>query len=208
MRFLLVLAFVSHAHHLTGMACSILDGDDYASAVPLLRVAYESALTAAWAAESEDAARALHNHYIDGAGKLRANVQRTGWFDDLLERVPEPGTAADVAPRTSGEAASFFKLCQALEPHPDWLYAAFRLLSAYAHPSGSVVRMFVPGTADQSVQFSPAQVSPEAHRQWWHAAAIGLLHAARHSTASTLGLHDKNFWLVSEYCSGGRNRCA
>lgn len=46
-RFLLVLAFASHAHHLTGTACSMLDGDDYPSAVPLLRVAYESALTAA-----------------------------------------------------------------------------------------------------------------------------------------------------------------
>jgi hypothetical protein len=178
-RFLLVLAFASHAHHLTGTACSILDGDDYASAVPLLRVAYESALTAAWAAESEDAARALHNRYIDGAGKLRANVQKTGWFDDLLERLPEPGTAADVAPRAGGEAGSFFNLCQALDPHPDWLYTAFRLLSAYAHPSGSVVRMFVPGTSDEGAQFSPARASNEANRQWWHAAAIGLLHAGQ-----------------------------
>lgn len=178
-RFLLVLAFVSHAHHMTSAACSILNGGDYASAVPLLRVAYESALTAAWAAESEDAARALHNHYLDGAGKLRANVQKTGWFDDLLERVPEPETAADVAPRASGEAGSFSNLCQALEPHPDWLYTAFRLLSAYAHPSGSVVRMFVPGTVDQGAQFSPAKAPDEAYRQWWHAAAIGLLHAGQ-----------------------------
>lgn len=178
-RFLLVLAFASHAHHLTGTACSILNGDDYASALPLLRVAYESALTAAWTAESEDSARALHNHYLDGAGKLRASAQKTGWFDDLLERMPEPGTAVDVAGRASGEARSFFNVCQALEPHPDWLYAAFRLLSAYAHPSGSVVRMFVSGTADQSARFSPVPASRDTHRQWWHAAAIGLLHAGQ-----------------------------
>lgn len=178
-RFLLVLAFASHAHHLTGTACSILNEGDYASAVPLLRVAYESALTAVWAAESEDAARALHNRYADDAGRLRDSVQKTGWFDDLLERVPEPGTAFDVAGRAKGEAGSFFNLCQALEPHPDWLYTAFRLLSAYAHPSGSVVRMFVPGTADEGAQFVPAQASEEAHRQWWHAAAIGLLHAGQ-----------------------------
>ena len=178
-RFLLVLAFAAHAHHLTGTACSLLNDDDYASAVPLLRVAYESALTAVWAAESEDAARALQNQYIDSAGKLRATVQKTGWFDDLLERVPEQGTAVDVTPRASGEAGSFFNLCQALEPHPDWLYTAFRLLSAYAHPSGSVVRMFVSSVADESVSFAPAQVSREDHRQWWHAAAIGLLHAGQ-----------------------------
>ena len=178
-RLLLVLAFAAHAHHLTGTACSILDGNDYASAVPLLRVAYESALTAAWAAESEDAARALQNRYIDDVKRLRADVQTTGWFDDLLEQVPKPGVAPDVAPRARGEAGNFFNLCQALAPHPEWLYTAFRLLSAYAHPSGSVLRMFVPGTADHGVQFEPAQASPEAHRQWWHAAAIGLLHAGQ-----------------------------
>jgi hypothetical protein len=178
-RFLLVLAFASHAHHLTGTACSMLDGGDYPSAVPLLRVAYESALTAAWAAESEDAALALHNQYLDGTGKLRANVQKTGWFDDLLERVHEPGDATDVAPRASGEAGNFSNLCQALEPHPDWLYTTFRLLSAYAHPSGSVVRMFVPGTADQGAAFSPAKAAEDAHRQWWHAAATVLLHAGQ-----------------------------
>lgn len=91
-RFLLVLAFAAHAHHLTGTACSMLDGGDYPSAVPLLRVAYESALTAAWAAESEDAALALHSQYLDGAGKLRADVRKTGWFDELLESVHEPET--------------------------------------------------------------------------------------------------------------------
>lgn len=121
----------------------------------------------------------MHNHYIDGAGKLRASVQQTGWFEDLLERVPEPGGAVDVTPRAGGEAGSFFNLCHALAPHPNWLYTAFRLLSAYAHPSSSVVQMFVPGSADQSAQFVPAQASREAHRQWWHAAAIGLLHAGQ-----------------------------
>ena len=178
-RFLLVLAFAAHAHHLTGTACSILADDDYASAVPLLRVAYESALTAVWAAESEDAARAIQNEYVDSAGKLRSTLQKTGWFDDLLNHVPEPGTAVDVTPRASGEARSFSNLCQALEPHPDWLYTAFRLLSAYAHPSGSVVQMFVSGTADEGVRFAPAQVPRDDHRQWWHAAAIGLLHAGQ-----------------------------
>ncbi|MDP3950544.1 hypothetical protein [Microbacterium sp.] len=178
-RFLLVLAFTSHAHHLTGSACSLLNDDDYASAIPLLRVAYESALTAVWAAESEDAARALQNQFLDGAGKLRASVQKTGWFDDVLDRVPQPGAAVDAAPRANGEAGSFYNLCQALEPHPDWLYTSYRLLSAYAHPSGSVVRMFVPGTADEGVRYAPGQASREAHRQWWYAAAMGLLHAGQ-----------------------------
>jgi hypothetical protein len=178
-RYLLVLAFASHAHHLTGTTCSLLNDGDYASAVPLLRVAYESALTAVWAAESEEAARALHDRYIDDVGKLRGSVEKTGWFDDLLGRVPDPGTAIGAAGRAKGEASSFFNLCQALEPHPDWLYTTFRLISAYAHPSGSVVRMFVPTSVGEGVQFAPAEESAEAHRQWWHAAAMCLLHAGQ-----------------------------
>jgi hypothetical protein len=91
-----------------------------------------------------------HNQYLDGVGKLRTNVNRTGWFDDLLQRVGEPGDPTDAAPRASGEAGSLYNSCRALEPHPDWLYTTFRPLSAYAHPSGVVVQMFVPGTADQA----------------------------------------------------------
>lgn len=178
-RFRVVLAFAAHAHHLTGTACSLLHQGDHASALPLLRVAYESALTAVWAAESEDAAVALQHRYTTDASKLRNSARQTGWFDELLERVSEPETAEEPPRRAKGEATNFSTLCQALEPHPDWLYTAFRLLSAYAHPSGSVLRMFVPDEADGGVQFTPAEATATDHRGWWHAAAIGLLHAGQ-----------------------------
>lgn len=178
-RFILVLAFAAHAHHVTARACEILDEDDYATGVPLLRVAYESALTAVWVAESEDAGRALSNKYRDDVRALRGSVQATGWFDELLDRIPEPDAPVEVVPRANGEAAAFSNLCQALEPHSDWLYTTFRLLSAFAHPSGSIVEMFVPGTAEGGARFSPADVAPNLQRQWWHAAALTLLHAGQ-----------------------------
>jgi hypothetical protein len=80
-RFTIVLAFVAHSHHVTTAAADLMYAGDYLSAIPLLRLGYESALTAAWAAHSEDAARALQAQYVLTAQKLRGKCR-----DDRLVR--------------------------------------------------------------------------------------------------------------------------
>lgn len=175
-RFSVVFAFVAHTHHITTTAADLMHADDYASAVPLLRVGYESALTATWAAHSREAARALQNHYVEQAKKLLDNATRTGWFDNLSID-PEAAETVDVAPSAKGEAASFVNLCLALEPHGEWLYTMYRLLSGYAHPSATVLAMYTPIEVDSAFSLFPRPI--DDRRMWWHAAATNLLHAGQ-----------------------------
>lgn len=175
-RFTIVLAFVAHSHHETTAAADLMHAGDYLSAIPLLRLGYESALTAAWAAQSEDAARALQSQFQETAQKLRGSADRTGWFEGLLSDARQV-EVVNAAPSARGEAARFANLCLALEPNGEWLYTMYRLLSAYSHPSGTILKAFAPGDAGDSVSLSPEQ--PKDRRSWWHAAATNLLHAGQ-----------------------------
>lgn len=175
-RFSIVLAFAAHAYHVTTAAADLMNADDYLSAIPLLRLGYESALTSAWAAHSEDAARALQNQYVETAQKLHGSATKTGWFDGLLPS-EVASEVMDAASSARGEAANFANLCLALAPHGQWLYTMYRLLSAYSHPSGTVLASFVPGDVSDGVTLNPEP--PQDTRSWWHAAATNLLHAGQ-----------------------------
>jgi hypothetical protein len=171
-RFAVVLSLAAHAHHVTTVAADLMHAEDYLSAIPLLRVGYESALTAAWAAHSEEAARALQNEYVSTAHKLYRSASRTGWFDEQLSEPQDQ--AAEVAASAKHQASQFFALCEALEPGGAWLYTQYRLLSAYCHASGSVLKAF---STEDSLSLHPRM--PPDNRAWWHAAAINLLHAGQ-----------------------------
>lgn len=175
-RFTIVLAFVAHTHHITTAAADLMHAGDYSSAIPLLRVGYESALTATWAAHSAESARALQNQYVETARKLHGSATRTGWFEGLTIG-PDAYALVDVASSATGEAANFVNLCLALEPNGEWLYTLYRLLSAYSHPSGTVLSMYAPGEVGDAVSLSPRL--PDGGQSWWHAAATNLLHAGQ-----------------------------
>jgi hypothetical protein len=180
-RFSTAFAFVAHAHSLVGTACRLLHERDYAAAVPLLRVAYESAVTAVWAADSPEAAKALELEMLRGVKNLRTGLLETGLFDDVLAKFPEPTerlTKEDVAKEAQAQSRRFNEMCDALEPEPVWLYQQFRLLSSYAHPSGSVISMFAP-SGDDCLLATPAAADEHAYLAWWFSAAMILLHAGQ-----------------------------
>lgn len=180
-RFATAFAFVAHAHHLVGTACRLLQEEDYASAVPLLRVAYESAITAVWAADSPEAAKALELEMLRGVKNLRTGLIDTGMFDPVLDQLPAPTERLakdDVDADAVGQSRRFIKMCDALEPESSWLYQQFRLLSAYAHPSGSVITMFAPSD-DEALHATPVASSGENYLSWWFEAAMILLHAGQ-----------------------------
>ena len=180
-RFASAFSFAAHAYHLVGVACGLLHERDYASAVPLLRVAYESAITSVWAADSTEAARALELELLRGVRNLRTGLTETGLFDATLEQLPEPTeriAREDVNPGAIEQSRWFNRMCEALEPEPVWVYQQFRLLSSYAHPSGSVITMFAPGP-DESLHATPVPVGANEYLAWWFAAGTILLHAGQ-----------------------------
>jgi hypothetical protein len=174
-RFGVVLSFAAHSHHVTTTAADLMHTENYASAIPLLRLSYETALTAVWAAHSSESARALQNKYIGTAQKLYRNANKTGWFDGVLKPVEQD--MVDVVSSAGNEAATFFNLCVALEPHGEWLYTMYRLLSGYSHPSGTVLSMYAPKNDGDVFSLSPRP--PADGKAWWHAAATTLLHAGQ-----------------------------
>ena len=180
-RFATAFSFVGHAHHLVGTACRLLHERDYAAAVPLLRVAYESAVTAVWAADSPEAANALELEMLRGVKNLRTGLLETGLFEDVLAPFPEPTerlTKEDVTREAQAQSRRFNEMCNALEPESVWLYQQFRLLSSYAHPSGSVINMFAPG-GGALLLATPAAADEQTYLYWWFSAAMILLHAGQ-----------------------------
>ena len=180
-RFMIVYAYAAHAQKLTVSACKHLADLDHAVAGALLRVAYESALTAVWAAESEEAAPAIHHALVKNAGNLRDSARKTGWFDDALDFIPEPNPAPDgTAPRAQGEATTFFNLCMSLEPDSHWLYTQYRLLSAYAHPSGEVIKMFVDDDAEMpTIRLRPPDAPANVRLALWSSAVFSMVVAGQ-----------------------------
>lgn len=180
-RFATTFAFVAHAHHLVKAACELLANGDYASAVPLLRVAYESAISAVWSADSTEATKAIELELMRGAKNLRMGLVETGLFEGVLDQLPEPTerlALEDVDREAIDQARRFNRMCEALEPEGVWVYQQFRLLSGLAHPSGSVISMFVPGSGEL-VHASPVPAGSASYLSWWHAAGMTLLHAGQ-----------------------------
>lgn len=92
-RFMIVYAYAAHAQMLTVSACEHLVGLDYVVAGPLLRVAYESALTAVWAADSKEAERAIHYALVKSVGNLRTSALKTKWFESIICHASENALA-------------------------------------------------------------------------------------------------------------------
>jgi hypothetical protein len=150
-------------------------------ALPLIRLSYESALTAHWIAQNIDGAEAVLNRDVQSrqaavqtlkkanSEVLRSGVQNFPYADrDLL--------------RTSSQAQArnFEQLCHDLEPGGADAYAYYRLMSWYSHPSARIIDSYVqPPSNDTDIttlRLSP--VDSDAN-MWTHFIAYSLIWSAR-----------------------------
>lgn len=180
-QFLGVHGLAAHTYQVGGHALGMLDDGLEVEPMPLIRVAYECAVTAQWLANATDGANAWVN---EGERIRRATgltlrqaaselMRATG--DELLANpVDKAHTSSE------GQARSFEQMCKDLTPGGAELYAYHRVMSRYCHASVHVVDEYLELT-DDGDDVRALRLHPKAGETatWRYFLALSMLWAAR-----------------------------
>jgi hypothetical protein len=142
-RFVLIHSFAAHTHRLAAAALDMLDAGLTIEVLPLIRQALESALTAVWLAQNEDAGNAFANEHIRQRRSIRLSMERSPnpVFANGAATLPDV-ELEDLDSASNAQARSFQQLCDDLAGARD-LYLYYRLLSEYIHPSMRLAEQYV-----------------------------------------------------------------
>jgi len=145
-----VFALTSHVHRVYVPAARLLDEGCVIEAIPLIRTAYECALTAHWIAQADDAVEAFLNRDV----RSRAAAERTAQkavSEALRNGGPIAGADLDeLETSAGGPAGSFEQLCDDLTPGGADAYFHYRAMSMYQHPSILLVDQYLSLSEDGS----------------------------------------------------------
>lgn len=141
-----VHGLVAHCHRLAE-AVLLLDSKGYRLEVnPLVRAAYESALTAAWLAHVPDAPEAFVNKEWDNRRRQLAGIE-AAWGNEIPEAEVDAAVAqlpGEPHPTLSKKSAdNFERLCEDLDPGGKQAYGIYRMLCSNAHPSAWVAEHYL-----------------------------------------------------------------
>ena len=141
-RFVVTHGLAAHTHEVTAAALDLLDQDRDLAAMPLVRAAFESALTAHWVALTADGWAAFMNEEIRQraahVSTLAAAASQA--FRDAASTL----SYGDLARLdTTASARNFHSICWDLAPGGEDAYAVYRLLSHMSHASVMVVEQYV-----------------------------------------------------------------
>lgn len=117
-----------------------------ATTMPLVRAALESAVTAMWVAQVDDAAEALGHEHSRQEELMFDQFRSTGdpTWAQLLESMEPPSYS--FGPTSSNpQARSFYSRCEDLE-FGSTIYALYRTLSGWCHPSVRLADQYIVGT--------------------------------------------------------------
>ena len=158
-QFLGVHALAAHVHRLYVPGSRLLDDGWVMESLPLIRTAYQCALTAQWMAETEVAANAFFNEDLGQRRQAEETAQR-----GVAESVRGGYSIAGIDLRgletsAAGPAGNFGQLCGDLIPGGDSAYFGYRVMSMYAHPSVALVDEYL--ATDESGQFSGLMLAPK-----------------------------------------------
>ncbi len=140
----IVFALTAHTHRLTAAALVLWDQDLRLEAIPLVRAAYEAALTSMWIAQVGDALPAFLNRELRQRRALAGTLGRTSWTlsPEELRKIGRAGyEARDTT--SNAVAGSFQQLCDDLKPGGNEAYGLYRFMSALVHPTVSVADQYL-----------------------------------------------------------------
>ena len=158
-QFLGVHALAAHVHRLYVPGSRLLDDGWVMESLPLIRTAYQCALTAQWISEAEVAANAFFNEDLGQRRQAEETAQR-GVAESVRGGYSIAGIdLRDLETSAAGPAGNFGQLCGDLIPGGDSAYFGYRVMSMYAHPSVALVDEYL--ATDDSGQFSGLMLSPK-----------------------------------------------
>ncbi len=180
-KFLSVYGLAAHTYRVGEQALEMYESKLVLEAFPLLRLTYESALTAHWIAQNVDGGEAFLNRDIQSR-KAAAETLRSARSEILSKGADNfPGADRDLLRTSSQPQAKYFEqLCKDLDPGGADAYAYYRLMSWYAHPTARIVDKYLQSSDDgqelDSLRQIPEQDDPNI---WVHFLAYSMVWAAR-----------------------------
>lgn len=141
-----VHGLVAHCHRLAE-AVMLLDSNGYRLEInPLVRAAYESALTAAWLAHVPDAPEAFVNKEWDNRRRQLTGIE-AAWGTEILEdEIDAAVSQLSEKPHLtlSKKSADYFeRLCEDLDPGGKQAYGIYRMLCSNSHASAWVTEHYL-----------------------------------------------------------------
>lgn len=135
-------ALATHVHRLAATVLLLQDHDRGLESFPLVRSAFEHALTAQWLAQYPHGIHGFVNESLRQNKNLLTTVAQTGWASavELLDQVDA------VAPtkHPADDAARHIKqLCDDLVPAGTQAYTMYRILCQYTHPTPRIVESYI-----------------------------------------------------------------
>lgn len=141
-RFVSIYGLAAHAHALIEHARPHLTTELLPAVLPLVRQAYECALTATWMALNRESAFAQFNEEIRRTRAVRVTLGKSRQFADRVELLAqEPEELSGVA--SLAQARNFSVLCDDLEPDGATFYLVYRILSKYCHSGPFVIDQYL-----------------------------------------------------------------
>lgn len=176
-----VHGLAAHTYRVGGHALVMLDDGLELEAMPMIRLAYECAVTTQWLANATDGANAWLNEAERVKRASGLTLQRAA--SDVMRAVGDHLLAHGAAPidtSSDAQARSFEQMCNDLTPGGPELYAYHRLMSRYCHASVHVVDEYLDVTPDgDDVQALRLTAKPADTDTWRYFLALSMLWAAR-----------------------------
>jgi hypothetical protein len=174
-----VHSLAAHVHRLYVPAERLLNDGWALEAMPLIRTAYECALTAQWVAQTDDGA----NAFINENTRHRRALERTA-----KEGVPAsvrgdgkiPGGDLEPLETTAGgPARNFEQLCGDLVPGGASAYFPYRVLSMYSHATEALVDDYVEPNEEGELGAMRLDPKPTGSAAWRGLLVCSLVWAGR-----------------------------
>jgi hypothetical protein len=164
---LVVWGLAAHVHRLAGAYLQLYRQGMVLEAMPLLRSAFEPALTCAWANEMPDALPALGNENHRRWAALVRTLSGPRWPVDEETRAAWQAVSHEPATTSSdGSAKHFERLCNDLLQAGDQAYGLYRIMSSQTHPTMTIIERYLqaPGSDHANLSHDP---KPESSSERW-----------------------------------------
>ncbi len=165
-RFISIHSLAAHVHRLCSAGLILIEDQRNLEAMPVVRAAYESAITAVWLAQNEDGANALFNEFTRQQRAISMSLakSRNPTFASGLDL---PYTDTDELDTDSNAQARWFeKLCTDFNDGAD-LYIYYRQMSGYSHAGLRVIEEYIRPTEDRTDVQSLLKVSQFGPMDMW-----------------------------------------
>ncbi|CAI9385814.1 DUF5677 domain-containing protein [Microbacterium sp. T2.11-28] len=139
-----IVGLTRHVHETASAIALLIDAGQINTAIPLVRMAYENALTAAWLAQSEEdhGIRAFLLEHSRQRAALKTNSLKaaSATFREGASQIADADSTGLTGSLDS--ARQFHDICLDLAPGGEDAYIYYRILSAHSHASVGIADLY------------------------------------------------------------------